>query len=236
MPLPANVPPDLAERARAERAGYYGLVTALDDNVGRLLAAVDRLDIAEETIIVFTSDHGDSLDEHGLLRKSIPYDEATRVPCIVRWPGRIPANTVLDHLFACVDIAPTLLACCDAVIPTSMQGHDFSSSWRGDGASVRQTVYIEGGVERSPEMESINRPVHRLPPDWRRAVRTPGGLLAADLSGAVALLFDLARDPLAMDNLADQPRAAAAQSELLNQLLSEADTLGDTRVLQETGV
>lgn len=227
MPLPASVPPALAERARAERARYDGLVTALDDNVGRLLAALDRLGMTEETIVLFTSDHGDSLSEHGLLRKSIPYDEATRVPCIVRWPGRIPADTVTDHLFACVDIAPTLLTCCDAAIPAHVQGYDLSAIWHGAADSPRQTVYIEGGVERSPEWEAVNRPMHQLPPDRWRALRTHDWLLATDQSGAVTLLFDLDTDRLAMENLAGQPEVAQQEEALLARLRDEARALGD---------
>lgn len=227
MPLPASVPPALAERARAERARYDGLVTALDDNVGRLLAALDRLGMAEDTIVLFTSDHGDSLGEHGLLRKSIPYDEATRVPCIVRWPGRMRADTVTDSLFASVDIAPTLLACCGAAIPARVQGYDCSMVWCGTAGRPRDVVYIEGGAERSPEWEAVNRPMHPLPPDRWRALRTQDWLLATDESGATALLFDLRTDPLAMVNLAGQPQAAADETALLARLRDEAAALGD---------
>ena len=232
--LPASVPPALAERARDERARYGGLVTALDENVGRLLAALDRFNLAEETIVLFTSDHGDSLGEHGLLRKSIPYDEATRVPCIVRWPGRIPGGAVTDQFFACVDIAPTVLACCGAAIPARVQGYDRLATWRGATSARRQAVYIEGGVEQSQEWLTVNRPMHHLPPDAWRALRTRDWLLATDQAGVAALLFDLRADPLAMENLAGRPQAAKYEAALLAQLWEEARALGDDRLMTGT--
>ncbi|MBA2277648.1 MAG: sulfatase, partial [Chloroflexia bacterium] len=96
IPLPASVPAPVADLARRERAAYYGLISALDDNVGRLLGTLDRLGLTGNTIVLFTSDHGDLIGEHGLFRKTVPYDEATRVPCIVRWPAHVPAGVERD--------------------------------------------------------------------------------------------------------------------------------------------
>ena len=227
MPLPASVPPEVADRARQERAGYYGLCSALDDDVGRLLAALDRLDLAEDTLVLFTSDHGDSLGEHGLFRKTVPYDEATQVPCLWRWPGQIPAGATTDALCHSVDIAPTLLALCGAGVPARAQGHDLSAVVLTGGAGPRRGVYLEGQVGKgNPAWWNGQAPVHQLAEAWR-ALRTPRHLIATNLAGDVHLLFDLRADPLAMENLAGRPELATQQEALLAGLRAEARALDD---------
>lgn len=226
IPLPASVPPEVADVARRERALYYGLCSALDDNVGRLLAALDRLGLAEETLVLFTSDHGDSLGEHGRFRKTIPYDEATRVPCLARWPGRVPAGATTGALWHSVDVAPTLLALCGAPTPAETQGRDLSAVLTGAGAGPRQEVYMAGRLKRDNAWEGLSQPTHRLADRWR-ALRTPDHLLATDLTGEVYLLFDLRRDPLALENLAGRPEAREVQEELLARLRAEARALRD---------
>ncbi len=206
VPLPASVPPAVAEQARAERARYYGLVTALDDNVGRLLDALDRLGLAADTIVLFTSDHGDALGEHGRFRKTIPYDEATRVPCIVRWPGHVPADATTDAFWHSVDIAPTLLSLCGVAHSPQIQGVDLAPTVLGGGAGPREAVYMEGRAVSPPDAAG-SRPVHPLAGDWR-ALRTRDALLATDLGGRSTLLFDLKADPLAQQNLAGQTGGA----------------------------
>lgn len=226
MPLPASVPAGVAETARRERAGYYGLVTALDDNVGRLLAALDRVGLTEDTLVLFTSDHGDALGEHGLFRKTIPYDESTRVPCIVRWPGHVPAGATSDALWHSVDVAPTLLALCGAPVPATMQGHDLSTVVLAGGAGPRSAVYLEGRINKDNPWWTDQFAADSLPDDWR-ALRTRHHLLATDPAGAVSLLFDLRADPLALENLARRPEATGLREELLARLRAEARALGD---------
>jgi arylsulfatase A-like enzyme len=230
LPLPASVPDVLADRARDERARYFGLCTALDDNVGRLLAALDRLGLAEDTIVLFTSDHGDCLGEHGRFRKTLPYDEAARVPCIVRWPGRVPAGTATGALWHSVDVAPTLLSLCSAAIPPRVQGLDLSAVVRQGGAGPRESAYIAGHIANPPDAAGL--PEHALPDDWR-ALRTADALIATDLAGQVAVLFDLRRDPLALENLAGQPAGRVLEADLLARLRVEARRLGDAVPLAE---
>lgn len=226
LPLPASVPPEIAGVARQERAPYYGLVTALDDNVGRLLDALDRLGLAEDTLVLFTSDHGDSLGEHGLFRKTIPYDEATRVPLIARWPGHIPAGTVSDALIHSVDIAPTLLALAGAVALPDAQGYNLAGALLDGSNGPRRAAYIAGHVATG----NAQWPTHPLPEHWR-ALRTADHLLVTDQDGAVALQFDLRADPLALENLASRPEARSAREELLAHLLVEARAAGDPLAL-----
>lgn len=229
MPLPASVPPAVAEQARAERARYYGLITALDDNVGRLLDALDRLGLTDDTIVLFTSDHGDALGEHGRFRKTIPYDEATRVPCIVRWPGHAPADATTDAFWHSVDVAPTLLSLCGVAPVARTQGVDLASVVLGGGTGPREAVYMEGRVVSPPDSAG-SQPAHPLAGDWR-ALRTRDALLATDLDGRPTLLFDLRADPLAQQNLAGRPEGRNMEEALLTRLRREARRLGDTAPL-----
>ena len=230
MQLPASVPATVAGQAQAERARYYGLVTALDDNVGRLLDTLDRLVLADDTLVLFTSDHGDSLGEHGLFRKTIPYDEATCVPFLVRWPGRIPAASTDSNFVRSVDVGPTLTGICGLAMGPQVQGHDLSSALLGDANASANSAYMEGHF-RPASADSPEEPT--IPEHWR-ALRTPEHLVVTDLRGAVHLLFDLRTDPLALHNLAGLSDAQEMQRTLLARLRAEALALGDPAPLSET--
>jgi arylsulfatase A-like enzyme len=102
---------------REEIAAYYAAITAIDDQVGRLMKTLAELHLDENTIVLFTSDHGDMLGSHGMRRKRKPHDESARVPGIIRWPARIPKDRVVETLFSHVDMAPTLLALAGVCVP-----------------------------------------------------------------------------------------------------------------------
>lgn len=223
--LPASVPAELHETARQERVGYYGLCTAIDDNVGRVLKAVDQFGLADDTIVLFTSDHGDSLGEHGLFRKTIPYDESTRVPFIIRWPDTIPADVKSDALCHSVDVAPTLLALCGIEAP-AMQGCDLSSALRLADSGPRSEIYMEGRIHKDNPWWSEATAMHVLPHEWR-ALRTHQHLICTDLDGRVFLLFDLTSDSLAVENLAGLPGWKEVQDTLLIRMRETAHALED---------
>ncbi|HEV7215095.1 MAG TPA: sulfatase [Chloroflexota bacterium] len=231
MPLPASVPTGLSEQARVERARYFGLVSALDDNVGRLLVTLDRLRLAASTLVMFTSDHGDSLGEHGLFRKTIPYDEATRVPFLARWPGQIPAASADPTFIRSVDVGPTLTGVCRLAMGPSVQGHNLSAALLGGATITPDSAYMEGNFNRTSAGQLDNR---AIPEHWR-ALRTPDHLLVTNPGGAVRLLFDLRADPLAVHNVAGLPVAQEAQRTLLARLRAEAAVLEDPAPLGDVG-
>src|SRR5262249_14967142 len=110
---------------RKEIAAYYAMITAVDEQVGRILKVLEELGMAEDTIVLFSSDHGDMLGSHGLRLKRKPWEESIRVPGIFRYPRRVspgPTDVLLSH----VDFAPTLLSLCGLKIPSEMQGKDLS--------------------------------------------------------------------------------------------------------------
>jgi arylsulfatase A-like enzyme len=128
----------LSGRARTEAQyqrfikAYLRCVAAVDDNVGRLLDYLDRAGLAGETIVIYTSDQGCFLGEHGLYDKRFMYEEALRMPLLVRWPGKVASGTVSNDIVLNVDFAPTLLDCAGVAIPAAMQGRSFRPLLEGN--------------------------------------------------------------------------------------------------------
>ncbi|MCP4312092.1 MAG: sulfatase-like hydrolase/transferase [Bacteroidetes bacterium] len=88
---------------------YYGLITEIDDWVGLILDKLDTLGIADETLIIFTSDHGEMLGAHGMREKNIFYEESAHIPLLIRFPGEVPAATTVEGYISLVDLFPTIL-------------------------------------------------------------------------------------------------------------------------------
>ncbi len=122
--LPAR--PNAPNADRRILAGYYAHVTALDWNFGRILAALDETGIADNTLVIFTSDHGDMLYSHDRGWKSKPWAESVIVPFIARWPGVIRQGAVETAPFGLVDLAPTLCGVAGAEIPREMEGDSWA--------------------------------------------------------------------------------------------------------------
>ena len=142
LKLRPNVPEKARERVRQDLAGYYAHCSALDDCVGDIVETLRAEGLAENTILIFTSDHGDLLGAHGGFDKQQPYDESVRVPFLVCWPKAFGENgREVDAPLNSEDIMPTLLGLCGVRIPKSVEGLDFSSYLRGgkdpsDGAAL----------------------------------------------------------------------------------------------------
>ncbi len=128
----------MGAKARGAVLDYFAAVTGVDEQFGRLLATLDRLNLADDTIVVFTSDHGDMMGSQGLMSKPYPYEEAFSIPMIVRWPGRIAAGTD-DLLLGTPDLMPTLLGLMGhpARIPAQVQGVDYSGLFLGRSGVAR---------------------------------------------------------------------------------------------------
>src|SRR5690606_34830552 len=123
---------------------YYAMVANLDANVGRLLEAVDDLGLRENTIFVFTSDHGEMFGAQGRRAKNIFYEEAVRVPLIMRWPGHIPAGSTSDVCLNTPDIMPTLLSLLGLPIPDEVEGMDLSHCALGRSGPEPEAAFMQG--------------------------------------------------------------------------------------------
>ncbi|MFP4054682.1 MAG: sulfatase [Phycisphaerae bacterium] len=120
------------EQLKKNMAIYYGMTSFMDAQIGRILDRLEELGQADNTIIVFTTDHGHFLGQHGLTAKAIHhYEDLLRVPFIVKWPGHTPAAAVSDSIQNLVDLAPTFLAAAGLDVSGSMTGVDQRNAWAG---------------------------------------------------------------------------------------------------------
>ncbi len=121
---------------------YFRCLSAIDENIGRLLDMLDKLNIADNTVVVFTSDNGYYLGEHGLGDKRTAYEESIRIPMIVRWPGHITAGTTRDEMVLNIDVAPTFLDIAGVAIPKEMQGRSWTSLFAGKAEGCARCVLL----------------------------------------------------------------------------------------------
>jgi arylsulfatase A-like enzyme len=136
--------PGERERIPQWMRGYYAMTANLDWNFGRLMQAIDHLGIAGDTIVVFSSDHGEMFGAHGRRAKTIFYDEAVRVPLLMRWPDRVPAGAVQDVPLGTVDIMPTLLGLAGLPVPGQVEGRDLSRCVLGMQDRRPEAVLLQG--------------------------------------------------------------------------------------------
>jgi len=213
VPLRGNVPVDQGSQTRARKflAAYYGLVANVDYNLGRVLGWLDRVGLAEDTIVVMVSDHGDMAGEHGLHGKKVAYDASMRVPLLVRYPRHGAAGQTVSHLVdAGVDTMPTLLDLCGVPVPEGIQGVSYLPLLDGSEKPTRNEVFYEIIMERDgPERFPVPE----------RGVRTHDWLYVRT-KGAAKTLFDLRTDPLEMSNLIDNA-AYQGQIAALDRTLRE---------------
>ena len=113
---------------------YLACVASIDDNVGRLLDYLDKNGLAENTIVVYTSDQGFFLGDHDWFDKRFMYEESLKMPFLVRWPAKIKAGSVSDGMILNVDFAPTLLDAAGVKVPADMQGRSFLPLLQGETA------------------------------------------------------------------------------------------------------
>lgn len=188
-------------------AGYYAHVTALDHNMGRLMAALDRLNLSENTIVVYTSDHGDMLWSQGHTMKQQPWEESIHVPLIIRWPKELPAGEVRDTLISIVDYAPTLLGLAGVTIPTAMNGVDLSATILGESTFEQTCVFIA---------EYVSWDQARAYQPWR-GVRTKRHTYARWRQGG-SILYDNQVDPYQLQNLVHEADHDLLQTQLEQEL------------------
>ena len=239
--LPGNVPPQMADFARREIADYYGCCTGLDAEMGRLLESLDRLGIADDTIVCYTSDHGDHLSSHGYGKpfdswmhhsmrasKSTPYEESIHVPFVIRWPGKTPAGCRTDSFFGAIDLVPSLLGACGVPLPEGLQGRDVSSLWRGEGPPA-DPDHAPGGNESAYLMNMANGWPNRYGWVGRwRGVRTERYTYARWFENERGpWLFDRETDPLEMTNLAESVETRGAVEEMEERMHRWMEATGD---------
>ena len=203
---------------RRARAGYYALMTYLDDKIGRLLTALDETEQSRDTVVVYTADHGEMLGEHGLWRKSTFYEHSARVPLVVRWPGVATGGRRIDEAVSLIDLVATLIEVAGAEATRPIDGSSLlrllggrDPGWKDEALSE----YLAHGV---------------LGP---MAMLRRGRYKFNYVHGEGPELYDLETDPGEFTNLADSPEHKSVLGELRGALLARWDPEElDSRVRQ----
>jgi len=202
-----DFPEDLVRRGRA---GYYGLITYLDEKIGRLLDALEETGQRDNTLVIYISDHGEMNGEHGMWRKSNFYEFSVRVPLQIVWAGHIPAGYHIDEVVSLVDVTATLVNVAGASPVTQLDGDSLLPLMQGSAANWKDfafSEYLAHGVERPMAMLRSGR--YKLnyslgdPPE----------------------LYDLRKEPTEFHNLAEDPAHLPILEYLKMRLLSHWDAV-----------
>ncbi|HVL73003.1 MAG TPA: sulfatase-like hydrolase/transferase [Beijerinckiaceae bacterium] len=212
------------DEARRARTAYYALTWRMDAMVGAILGALESLGLSQNTLVVYTSDHGDHVGERGLWWKHTFFDESAKVPLILAWPGRLPEGERRGAVVNLVDLAPTVLDALGAPALPNADGRSFLAVARDEAAPWLDETFCEYCTDDTP--------------DWtggmavrQRMVRT-GRWKLAYYHGYPPQLFDLADDPQERRDLAADPRHAGIRDALLARVLAGWDPLDVSRRME----
>jgi len=190
---------------------YLATVQSVDDNVGRLLGFLDTAGLAKNTMVIYTSDQGFFLGDHGLFDKRFMYEESLRMPFLVRWPAAIKAGSRSDAMALNVDFAPTFLEAAGVKVPAELQGRSLLPVLRGKTpadwrSSMYYRYYHDPGDHNTRAHYGVRTSTHKLIYYWKKDQWE---------------LFDLVRDPNELHNLYGQP----GQEKLTETLKAELQRL-----------
>jgi N-acetylglucosamine-6-sulfatase len=194
---------------------FYRCIMSADENVGKILKALDELGQAENTLVIFVGDNGFFLGEHHLVDKRFPYEESLRIPMLVRWPARIRAGQKLSRMVLNIDVCPTILDACGAAVPDGVMGRSMMPLLEGAPPADWRTEMFYEYAERIWEHPAI------------LAVRTETHKYIEYIDPTdTHELYDLVKDPQEMTNVIDDAAYASVLADMKQRL---------ERLKQETG-
>lgn len=194
-------------------AGYLAHIEALDNAVGDVLDRLDALNLSDNTIVIYTSDHGEMMLSHGRTGKRTPYEESIRIPFLLRWPGHVEPGSQPDAVFGNIDVAPTLLGLAGIESDYRFDGYDFAPMLLlgGDSPTDYQPIMH---IQKSNATHGDDHPAERF-----RGVRTKRYTYAIDEDGPW-LLFDNEEDPYQLENRIDDDKYRTVR-ESMHELVKE---------------
>jgi arylsulfatase A-like enzyme len=212
--IPSWAPPNPRINPRWLRANmpqYYGMVKCIDDNIGRLLATLRQRDLLDNTMILFTSDHGDLCGEHGRSEKEVPYEGSARVPFLLSYPGVVPGNLQIDEAMSTVDVMPTLMGLLGVDVPSDVDGRDASALFRGQKAKDWEDIAFIRSTKENP---------------WIAAITDDLKLVLSVKDDP--WLFDMAEDPGELTNRIELPAYRESIRDLAGALKAYQKEIGDS--------
>ncbi|WDR04647.1 sulfatase-like hydrolase/transferase [Devosia rhodophyticola] len=186
-----------ARDAQTLQAAYYAMIKLIDDQMGRILATLERQNLADDTIIIFMSDHGETLGDHGLIQKGCRfYEGLVRVPLIVSCPGRLGAGVRSDALVELLDVTPTLLDLAGIEVPANMQGKSLLPILVGEKSPAEHRDFVRCEFYDALDLPDGTLATMYRERDWKIVHYHQHGF---------GELFDLQTDPWEHHNLWDDP-------------------------------
>ena len=222
LKLPDNVTEDMQEWAFKELQGYYAHCTATDKAIGEIIDKAKELGIYDNSIIVFTSDHGEMMGAHGFrpYMKHQPYSESANIPFLISYPGMgASKGQTTDAAITTPDILPSLLSLCKISVPESIEGYDLSSIMKDP--STEQ--------ERAALYMNVCPFGIAYPSDEYRAIRT-GSYTYVKTPDGPTMLFNNEKDPHQLNNLVNEKGYADIQLKLDGALMQELSRIGETEI------
>ena len=202
-----------AEQRQRGLEAYYACVDFVDDCIGDLLNGLAGSDLLENTIVIYTADHGEMAGAHGMWQKAVYYEPSVGVPLLIRGPGIAPGHRDLDQVISLIDLYPTTCALCGLPVPDGLDGVDFSSVLSDPTAiDPPRTHAITQYFSQGTRVQSMLVPIDAPNRVWR-AVRTEQSKYI-EVQGGQRLLFHLRNDPGELRNLAQEPDQAKHCREL----------------------
>ena len=201
------------DKQRCQKASYYGMIELIDEQVGRMLEALSRTGQRDNTVVIFMSDHGEMLGDHGLTAKGCRfYEGAVRVPLIVSWPGRFRQGLVADGLAELTDLAPTSAELAGEPLEWA-NGRSLLPILTGEADPARHHDHVRCEYYDALNMYLPQEP-GRHTPCWATMYRDERHKLVSYHGLDYGELYDLERDPLELTNLWEAPAAAALRASL----------------------
>lgn len=200
--------------------GYHAHVSAVDEELGRILKAVATHERGKDTIVIYTSDHGSQLGSHGVGSKRQPFEESVRIPFLVLAPGRVPAGSSSQALMGVPDMMPTLCGLAGLPVPETCSGQDFSGHiLRGNGPEPDAQLIMHISKKNASGGDAHPAPLFR-------GLRTSRYTYTINENGPLHL-FDNQEDPYQMKNLATRPGYEEIRGELHRRLVTLLDEAKD---------
>ena len=231
-PVPSGLSPEGEKRWRYQRfiKDYLRCIASVDDNVGRLLDYLDEEGLTENTIVIYTSDQGFFLGDHGWFDKRFMYEESLRMPFIIRYPREIKPGTVNENIILNVDFAPTFLDYAGVEVPEEMQGRSFRPLLNGELPEGWQTsMYYRYWMHLAHHYVyahyGIRTMRYKLIYYYAEALGQPGAV--DEPKEPEWELFDLEKDPYEMKNVYADPQYADVVRELKDELHRLQQEVGD---------
>lgn len=226
--------PNCPDVPRQDLWGYYAQTTFLDDQFQRLLDTLAELDLADDTIVVFTSDHGDMHGSHGLYKKQWPWNEAIKIPFAIRYPGSVPEGATVETPINVIDVMPTLLGLAGLPVPEPVEGVDLSPFLTGERQDAPESVLIMNptpfsigdsrGDDQYPDFRGMRFEYRGVITDHYTYVRTIDGPW---------MLYDNREDPYQLTNLIDDAAHAETRDHLDGLMRAHMAAIDDEFLTRE---